>query len=186
MGYLRSTIGGGASIRALVAIVAGVDLWSGRCRSDRRGASSIGLGARCGGSDQRSIDVRLGTVFQNSVMRYSNRKEMAMNPQDITDQLRDSMTVRRVFGDSYEKDGVTVIPVAKVRGGGGAGNSGESGKGTGGGFGLTASPEGVYVIKDGNVDWKPAVNVNLIVAGAQITCVIALLVIRGILKARSR
>ena len=35
---------------------------------------------------------------------------------------KDVLTVRRVFGEPYEKDGVTVIPAARVAGGGGAGN----------------------------------------------------------------
>jgi uncharacterized spore protein YtfJ len=33
-------------------------------------------------------------------------------------QTREAMTVRRVYGDPYEKDGLTIILVAKVRGGG--------------------------------------------------------------------
>ena len=42
--------------------------------------------------------------------------------------VKDTMTVSRVFGDAYEHDGVTVIPVASVRGGGGGG--GGEGEGT--------------------------------------------------------
>ncbi len=38
-----------------------------------------------------------------------------MNVQDILAQARDTMTVRRVFGEPYEKDGVTIIPIAKIR-----------------------------------------------------------------------
>jgi hypothetical protein len=60
--------------------------------------------------------------------------------------------VKRVFGEPYEKDGVTVIPAASIRGGagGGRGEGGtpdgkESGSGSAGGFGLTAKPAGVYV-----------------------------------------
>ena len=37
------------------------------------------------------------------------------------DAVKDVLTVKRVFGDAYEVDGVTVIPVAAVRGGGGGG-----------------------------------------------------------------
>jgi uncharacterized spore protein YtfJ len=35
--------------------------------------------------------------------------------------VKDTMTVSRVFGDSYQVDGVTIVPVATVRGGGGVG-----------------------------------------------------------------
>jgi uncharacterized spore protein YtfJ len=34
---------------------------------------------------------------------------------------RDAVTVKRVFGEPYQKNGVTVIPAAKVMGGGGGG-----------------------------------------------------------------
>ena len=49
-------------------------------------------------------------------------------------QVRDAMSVKRVFGEPYEQDGVTIIPVAWVAGGGGGGGDAE-GNG-GGGFGL--------------------------------------------------
>jgi uncharacterized spore protein YtfJ len=68
--------------------------------------------------------------------------------------LRDAMTVSRVFGEPYERDGVTLIPAAAVRGGagGGTGKKGETGEeGEGGGFGLVARPAGAYVIKNGTV-----------------------------------
>jgi uncharacterized spore protein YtfJ len=34
--------------------------------------------------------------------------------QRMIEQARDTMTVRRVFGDPYEKNGVTVIPAARA------------------------------------------------------------------------
>ena len=36
--------------------------------------------------------------------------------------------------------------------------------GEGGGFGVVARPAGAYVIKDGRVRWRPAVDVNLLFA----------------------
>jgi uncharacterized spore protein YtfJ len=74
---------------------------------------------------------------------------------------RDAISVKRVFGDPIESDGVTVIPAAKVGGGGGGG--GDSEDNGGGGFGLGARPVGAYVIKDGDVSWQPAIDVNRIV-----------------------
>ena len=44
-----------------------------------------------------------------------------MEVQDAMAQARDSLTVNRVFGEPYEKNGVTVIPVAKIQGGAGGG-----------------------------------------------------------------
>lgn len=82
---------------------------------------------------------------------------------------RDVLTVKRVFGEAFERDGVTVIPAARVVGGGGGG-AGESpdgtGQGMGTGFGMIARPAGAYVIKGDQVSWQPAVDVNRIVAGA--------------------
>ncbi|MCB7137812.1 hypothetical protein [Cellulosimicrobium marinum] len=60
----------------------------------------------------------------------------AVDPAHITQAARDTLNVRRVFGDSYERDGTLVIPVATVWGGTGSGwgaGSGEmSGKGAAG------------------------------------------------------
>lgn len=87
---------------------------------------------------------------------------------------RDALSVKRVFGESYDVDGVTVIPVAKLAGGAGGGG-GEStdeeanaGRGFGTGFGIGAHPVGVYQVRDGAVEWKPAVDVTQITKGAQV------------------
>ena len=45
-----------------------------------------------------------------------------MQVEELLAQARDTMTVKRVFGEPIERDGITVIPVAKVMGGGGAGS----------------------------------------------------------------
>jgi uncharacterized spore protein YtfJ len=85
----------------------------------------------------------------------------------LVDAARDAMSVSRVFGQPVERDGVTVIPAATVIGGGGGGsgrNPATGERGDGGGFGVLARPAGAYVIKDGEVSWQPAVDVNRIVA----------------------
>lgn len=77
---------------------------------------------------------------------------------------QDAITVKRVFGDAIETEGVTVIPAAKVGGGGGGGGDNENNGG--GGFGLGARPVGAYVIKGDDVRWVPAVDVNRLLAFA--------------------
>jgi uncharacterized spore protein YtfJ len=76
------------------------------------------------------------------------------------DTMKDVLTVKRVFGDAYELDGTTVIPVAALRGGGGGGGGGGagdapgaqgSGSGAGTGFGVAVRPVGAFVVKDGAV-----------------------------------
>ena len=91
-----------------------------------------------------------------------------MTLTDLLGTARDALSVRRVFGDPYERDGVTVIPAARVRGagGGGGGHDNQGQEGDGGGFVLTARPVGAYVLKDGAVTWQPAVDVERIVTVA--------------------
>jgi uncharacterized spore protein YtfJ len=84
------------------------------------------------------------------------------NVDEMFAGARDAITVKRVYGDPIESEGVTIVPAAKVGGGGGGG--GDSEHNGGGGFGLGARPVGAYVIKDGDVKWQPAVDVNRIVA----------------------
>lgn len=111
-----------------------------------------------------------------------------MDVQELLSQARDAITVKRVYGEPYERDGTTVIPAADVAGGGGGGGSGHDEEGSGGdgaGFGLAARPAGVYLIRDGQVDWKPAVNVNRIILGGQVVGIVALLTAGAILSRRS-
>jgi len=111
----------------------------------------------------------------------------------VSDNLqgtREAMTVKGVFGEPYELDGVTVIPVAKVSGGGGGGageGNGpdeEGGKGFGTGFGINASPVGVYEVRDGTVEWKPAIDVNRLARGGQVLAGILFVCITLVLRRR--
>jgi uncharacterized spore protein YtfJ len=110
-----------------------------------------------------------------------------MNVTELLDQARDTITVKRVFGEPYERNGVTIIPVATVGGGGGGGSGEQEGQtGQGLGFGVAAKPAGVYVISGDDVRWQPAVDVNRIVLGGQVVAIACLLVVRSILRARRR
>ena len=94
----------------------------------------------------------------------------------------DALHVKRVFGEPIERDGAIFIPAAKVRGGGGGG--GDTQGNGGAGFGLTAKPAGMYVIRDGEATWQPALDLNRVILGGQIVGIVALLVLRSILKRR--
>jgi uncharacterized spore protein YtfJ len=110
-----------------------------------------------------------------------------MEVQDVIGQARDALTVKRVFGEPYEKNGLTVIPVARVQGGagggGGEGPEGRGGKGSGGGFGMSARPVGAFLIRGDELTWRPTIDVTRIVLGGQIVAVVALLTLRSIAKA---
>lgn len=107
-----------------------------------------------------------------------------MNTLESINQARDAITVRRVYGDAYQEEGVTVIPAASVMGGGGGGAD-QQGNG-GGGFGVRAHPAGAWVIKDGDVRWRPAIDVNRVIFMAQIVAIVALLTLRSVVKSLTR
>jgi hypothetical protein len=85
---------------------------------------------------------------------------------------RDAITVRRVYGDPVERDGVTLVPAALVMGGTGGG--GDAGGDGGGGVGLIARPVGAWEIRDGHVTWRPVVDVHRIVLVAALLGLAAL------------
>jgi uncharacterized spore protein YtfJ len=89
--------------------------------------------------------------------------------------VRDAMTVKRVYGDAVQSDGVTLVPAAVVRGGAGGGGEGGPQGGGGGGFGIVARPIGAYVIRDGSVSWRPAVDLNRVLL---LTAAVVLLLAR--------
>jgi uncharacterized spore protein YtfJ len=107
-----------------------------------------------------------------------------MDPQAILLRVEDAMSARRVFGDPIQVDGVTVLPVATVGGGGGGGAGrlqNEQG-GDGVGFGLGVRPAGVFVIRDGDAKWRPALNLNRVILGGQIVGLAAVLMFGSALR----
>ena len=53
-------------------------------------------------------------------------------------------------------------------------------------LGLVARPTGAWIVADGEVTWKPAVDVNRIVLGGQVLALAAILVLGRIVLAHSR
>ena len=90
-----------------------------------------------------------------------------MQPQELLERVRESADASHVFGAPIQQGSVTVIPAARIRGGGGGGE-GPAAKGSGAGFGLIAVPAGAFVVRGDRVRWRPAVDVNRIILGAQI------------------
>ena len=102
-----------------------------------------------------------------------------MDLEQLIQHHSDAVTVKRVFGEPYEKNGLTVTPAAAVIGGGGGGEGEQegdpSGRGAGTGYGLLARPVGAYVISGETIRWQPAFDVNRVVAGAFVLAGLALL-----------
>lgn len=103
-----------------------------------------------------------------------------MNALETINQARDALTVRRVYGDPYQEEGVTVIPAATVIGGGGGGGD-QAGNG-GAGFGLVARPAGAWVIRNGDVQWRPALDLGRVIFMGQLLGIVGLLTTRSIVK----
>jgi uncharacterized spore protein YtfJ len=115
---------------------------------------------------------------------------MAVNVTDILERARDVMSVQRVFGEPINQNGVTIVPVASVRGGGGGGGGpnphGGGGEGGGGGFGLTARPVGAYVIRGDQVEWRPALDVTRLATAGAAVAGLAVLTLRTAIKKRAK
>jgi hypothetical protein len=75
-----------------------------------------------------------------------------------------------VFEEPIRIDGVTVIPATLVAKGRGRNGSG-----------IAERPAGVYVVSEGQVAWRPAVDVNRIIMGGQLVMATALLVLRPLI-----
>lgn len=103
--------------------------------------------------------------------------------EKLVSQGADAMTVKRVFGEPIAHDGITLIPVARVRGAGGLGAGTGADESQGAGYAVTAHAMGTYVIKGDEVRFVPAVDVNralLTIAG--LVAVLGVFVARPIVK----
>ena len=106
-----------------------------------------------------------------------------MNALDAISQAKEVITVRRVYGDPYQENGITIIPAASVMGGGGGGDTAGNG---GVGFGVRARPAGAWVIKNGEAEWRPAIDLNRTILVGQLVAIVALLVARSVVKTLAR
>jgi uncharacterized spore protein YtfJ len=113
-----------------------------------------------------------------------------MELPEVLGRAAEAAQVRRVFGEPIEREGLTVVPAAEVRGGAGGGQGrgpkeGSDSEGAGGGYGFTARPAGVFVIRGDQVEWRPALDLGKVILGGQLVAITALLVLRSLLR-RSR
>jgi len=99
----------------------------------------------------------------------------------VAKTIGEKAMVSTVFGEPVEREGITVIPVAKARfgfggGGGVGGREGQEGSGGGGGGGAAVSPLGYIEVRDGTarfrrITWAPDL---LAIAGAVMLLALAL------------
>lgn len=122
-----------------------------------------------------------------------------MKLADLMMEAKQNIGAKGVYGEPYEKNGVTIIPAARIMGGvgGGEGPAGAPGPGgttdldgtpstaTGAGYGVSGHATGAFVIKGNDVSWVPAVDVNRLMFGFQIVAIVFFLTLRSIAKTRS-
>jgi uncharacterized spore protein YtfJ len=94
-----------------------------------------------------------------------------------------------VFGEPVQREGITVIPVAKARfgfgGGGGSGtregDTGSEGSGGGGGGGVAVGPIGYIEVRDGGAEFKrirtPTDLLALVAAGSLVALTVRRLIV---------
>lgn len=104
----------------------------------------------------------------------------------IANGLGSSVNSKIIFADPIEKDGVTIIPVSKVRYGFGAGikhkSNSEAKSDRGAGGGVDAQPVGYIEIKNNNVRFHPIrtpISLPAIIIASGLA---SLLILRGIRK----
>jgi uncharacterized spore protein YtfJ len=90
---------------------------------------------------------------------------------------------KQVYGEPVERDGTTIIPVARVQWGFGGGGLGRgAGERGGGGGGARATPAGYIELRDGTSRYRPIIDTSL----AALVVTGALGVLAGILISRPR
>ena len=106
-----------------------------------------------------------------------------MRAMDVVNEARAAMRASEVFAAPIEKNGVTIIPAAKISGGAGGGGDQQEPQAGGMGFGVSSRPVGAFVIKGNDVSWQPALDLNRVILMGQVVAVVALLTARAIVKA---
>lgn len=109
-----------------------------------------------------------------------------MRVMDAVNEARSAMRASEVFGTPFEKNGVTIIPAAKIVGGAGGGGDQHEPQAGGMGFGVVSQPAGAFVIKGSEVSWQPALDLNRVILVGQLVAIVALLTGRSIAKAFAR
>ena len=102
------------------------------------------------------------------------------------EDAKDAITVRRVFGEPYVKNGVTLIRLPASRAAPGAARGRPRRARTWRRCWFRPQREAGGRLRDqgDEVSWRPAVDVNRVIMGAQLVALVALLVARSIVRSR--
>jgi uncharacterized spore protein YtfJ len=106
-----------------------------------------------------TTDYESSTAFDEAFAAATSRVDRILGL--VTERLGQHASAQAVFGEPVERDGITIIPVAKVRmgfgagGGSGSGRDEDSGEGGGGGGGTSATPLGYIEISAAGAEFRP-------------------------------
>lgn len=129
----------------------------------------------------------------SSNVKPTETSATARTPHPFVSQLADRLSgaanANTIYGQPVERDGITVIPVAKASWGVGGGDGGKNGDngGTGGGGGISVRPVGYIEIKEGRSKYRPIFDPGLIVQiilGSAVVVAIALNGVRKIIRGK--
>jgi uncharacterized spore protein YtfJ len=100
----------------------------------------------------------------------------------LAQQLGTHVTAQTIYGTPVEREGITVIPVARaIYGfGGGGGSKGNEGEGSGGGAGVGLTPIGYIELTGGTSRFRPIR--SSVVPLVAVSGLVALLLLRNVPK----
>lgn len=111
----------------------------------------------------------------------------------LASSISNSVRVTTIFGEPVEKDGVTVIPVARARWGFGGGNGpagnyaeNQAGEGTGGGAGVMVSPVGYVEVQDGRARFRPIYDPAMVTQIIVASGIVAVLILGAVRRLTSK
>lgn len=98
----------------------------------------------------------------------------------LAQQISTSVTAQTIYGTPVERDGITVIPVARATYGfgGGGGARASEGEGAGGGAGVVITPVGYIELKEGHSRFRPIR--SSVVPLVAVSGLVALLLLRSV------
>jgi uncharacterized spore protein YtfJ len=115
--------------------------------------------------------------------RGDNMSSQGSFVERLAQRLGISANADSIYGEPVEREGVTVIPVAKAMYGFGGGSGKKAGEeGTGGGGGVSVTPIGYIEIKDGTTRFRSIRDSQMVMKIIAVSGLMALLTARTIGK----
>jgi hypothetical protein len=89
-----------------------------------------------------------------------------MDNADVFARFANTFAAKQVYSEPHSVDGTTVITAAVIGGGAGMKQADNEQEGRRGGMGGSARPVGAFIIRNGEVSWKPALDLQRTILAA--------------------